>query len=465
MSRDLFARFFHIAFSILIFLSGMNFLRAQDRLEAIVGRMDAYVAKKEHREAWSGVVYLAKGDRELLNKGYGWANPKKKEPNSPEIRFMIASVSKAFTAAAILQLQEQGLLHVHDPIGEYLPDYPGWNGKNITLHHLLTHTSGIPDYINDFPLEFKARRFLGWTPSKDDLIASFQDRPLNFYPGQEFKYSNSGYVLLAKIIENVTEMDYDNYLWEHILVPLGMERSGLGDFNMIGNRAVAHMGSSSRQKVIQNFKYQWIYGMGEMYATGADLNRWLMSFRGASVLADSSREQMFTPFRNNYGYGWHITEDYGRTMYSHGGYLPGWNSHVFYFPEDSLSLVVLSNNDNSNPLELGQELTGILFRNELPEMEIFTPPPVIAGRYETLISNPKSPIDADIITINTHPGALELRTPIGETLYFSESENGEVWKDDENGLHLTFQNQQDKILLQVAKDGQQWQWQKLRGGS
>ena len=437
---------------------------SQDRLESIVRRVDARFSKMADQDGFSGVIYVGKGEKELLNKGYGWANPKKKEPNSPEKRFMIASVSKAFTAAAILQLQEAGQLDVHAPIGTYIPDYPHWNGENITLHHLLTHTSGIPDYINDFPLEFKIRQVLGWTPTKDDLISTFQDRPLNFYPGEGFKYSNSGYVLLAKVIENVTGEDYDTYLWNHILEPLGMERSGLGDFNLIGNRAVAHQGSSTRHKVINNFKYQWIYGMGEMYATASDLHRWLVSFQDDRILSDSSRKQMFTPFHNNYAYGWHILDAHGHLQYSHGGYLPGWNSYVFYYPEDTLSLVILSNNDNTNPLVMGQEVTEVLFRNELHLLEEFSAPGQIAGRYAPVEAPAApAPIEAEILTVNSHQGNLELRTPVGETLYFIPSDEG--WKEESNGgLNLSFQNDNNRILLEVTKDGQHWQWQKLRGG-
>lgn len=441
-------------------------LAAQNRMAEVVSRIDARLSKASQVDGFSGVAFVGKGDEVLLEKGYGWANPQKREPNDASKRFMIASVSKAFAAAAILQLQDRGLLHVDDPIGQHLENYPEGPANSVTIHHLLSHTSGIPDYINDFPLEFKVRQVLGWTPSKDDLIGAFQDRPLNFYPGDEFRYSNSGYVLAAKIVENVSGMDFDDYIWENILAPLGMERTGLGDFNMIGNRAVAHKGSRSKFKVIQNFKYQWIYGMGEMYATASDLDTWLKSFNDSTLLSADSRKRMFTPVRNNYAYGWHVNDVYGHLRYSHGGYLPGWNSYVFYYPEDSISIVLLSNNEDVNPLAMGEEISRILYMNEVHLMDVHVKRRGYVGRYETLASTEdggERPIEGEILTINENHGHLEVRTPSGDRLFFSRTESEEWEEESDRGMQLEFRRKDGHLVMEVSMEGQRWQWQKMRG--
>lgn len=450
-------------------LLGAMPLSAQPNMDAIVSRMDAFLAKSSQKSSFSGVVYVGKRQEVLLSKGYGWANPRRKEMNNPGKRFMIASVSKAFAAAAILQLEDRGLLKVNDPIGKYLPEYPDWAADAITIHNLLSHTSGIPDYINDFPIEFKFRQMLGWNPGKDELISIFQDRPLNFYPGERFRYSNSGYVLLAKIVEVVTGEEYDTYLWKNILQPLEMDDTGLGDFNMIGNRSVAHKGSLTRSRMIRNFNYQWIYGMGEMYATAGDLNKWLQSFSDTLILSRAAQEKMFQPVENGYAYGWHVRDQFGHTQYSHGGYLPGWNSHVFYYPEEAISIIVLSNNQDANPLDLGRNLSGILFRNEIEKLRPSPTRDLYAGRYELLNTTRKAratlPIPAEILMVNERPDLLELRTPKGQSMYFVRSEKGRWMDDGAQEIQLTFSKNENRLVLRMSKGGQQWQWQKMHGGN
>ena len=442
----------------------------QSRVESVIGRVEARMKLAEQQEGFSGVVLIGKGERILLNRGYGWADPDIGLKNSKRKRFMIASVSKSFAAACILQLEEKGQLNTNDPISKYLPDYPSWSGESITIHQLLTHTSGIPDYINDFPLKFKLRQLTGWTPNKEELISSFKDRPLNFYPGEKFKYSNSGYVLLAKIVEVVSEKDFGIYLWQNILEPLGMHDSGIGDFDLIGNRANAYKGKGNRKKVITNFKKEWIYGMGGIYSTASDLNKWLLSFSDTLILSQPSKDKMFSPNKNNYGYGWHVYDVNGHMQYSHGGYLPGWNSYVFYYPEDTLSVVVLSNVEHANPLEMCGSISRIFYMNKLDQRPDGGKDKIV-GRYEMLKSpDPQSgietmndaPFEAEIVTVNEEEGNLKVKTSQGETLRFLRLDKDE-WQDPNEELKLQFKETGGSILLQVSKNGKQWRWRKLSG--
>lgn len=437
---------------------------AQTRLESVVGRIDARLQMAEQQEGFSGVVFVGKGDNVLLSRGYGWSDPVLGLKNNDEKRFMIASVSKSFVAAAILQLEERGLLSVQDPIGKYLPEYPAAVGQVVTIHHLLSHTSGIPDYINDAPLKFRMKQMSGWVPSKDELILSFQDRPLAFAPGDRFKYSNSGYVLLARIVEKLSGKDYNRYLQENIFDPLGMENTGLGDFDLVNNRAVAYKGNGRKKKPIDNFKKEWIYGMGEMYSTASDLSIWLSSFSDTLVLAKDSKEKMFSPEKNNYGYGWHVYDVFGHMQFSHGGYLPGWNSYVFYYPQDTLSIVVLSNVEHANPLEMCGNISRILYANKINESEYFGDQRLI-GRYEVMddaSSNQERPFETDIVTVNEYEGSIAVKTPEGEMIRFSRMNTGE-WQDQQNQMRLQFKETGGSVLLQVTKNGKSWKWQKLSG--
>lgn len=437
--------------------------QAQSRIESAVGRVDARLQILEEMDGFSGVVYVGKGDRTLLSRGYGWSDPFIGLKNNPEKRFMIASISKGFIACAILQLEEQGLLSVHDPIGKHLPDYPAWAGKNITIHHLLSHTSGIPDYINDYPLRFKFKQMSGWLPSKDELIASFQDRPLGFMPGTKFKYSNSGYVLLARIVEKVSGKDYANYLQERIFDKLGMENTGLGEFDLISNRSVAYKGRGKNKKPLPNFRKEWIYGMGELYSTAEDLSKWLGSFAKGSLLTQKSIDKMFSPEKNNYAYGWHVYDVFGHMQFSHGGYLPGWNSYVFYYPQDTLSIVVLSNVEHANPLDICGNISRILYANRIDATESYANDKLM-GRYEVVGNSGTSerPFQSEIVTVNEAEGGLAVRTSDGETIRFSPVNGGE-WQDQQSQMRLQFKETGGSVLLQVTKNGYSWKWQKLSG--
>lgn len=437
---------------------------SQPRLESIVGRIDARLQIAEDEEGFSGAVYVGKGNQALLNKGYGWADPVVGLKNTAQKRFMIASISKSFVAACILQLEENGKLKLADPIGKYLQEYPDWAGQNISIHQLLTHTSGIPDYINDNPLKFKLKQIKGWEPSKDELIESFANQPLSFRPGESFRYSNSGYVLLARIVERVSGKDFSVYLRENILEPLEMHNTGLGDFDLVNNRAHAFKGKGKKKKVIENFKNEWIFGMGEMYSTTEDLSKWLNSFNDTIILSKRSKDKTFSPEKNNYAYGWHVYDVMGRMQFSHGGYLPGWNSYVFFYPEDTISIIVLSNIETSNPLDICGNISRILYANQIdqPEKGIETN---LIGRYEMLggLAKPSDAIlNSDIVTVNEMQGNIALKTSMGETIRFSKLGENE-WEDKNSQLKLQFKETSGGITLQVMQNGNVWRWRKLSG--
>ena len=196
-------------------------LSASTCADEIPDRLSAYMDAAAKAEKFNGSVLVAKDGEILFAKGYGLANAEHQVPNTPETKFRLGSITKQFTAMAILILQEQSKLKVEDPIGKYLADAPkAWEG--VTIHHLLTHTSGVPSYTDDPSYGKKMTQ----PETVKSMIARFKDKPLEFEPGEKFHYSNSGYFLLGAIIEKVSGKSYEAFLKEAIFDPLGMTDTG-----------------------------------------------------------------------------------------------------------------------------------------------------------------------------------------------------------------------------------------------
>jgi len=188
----------------------------------IKSRLTKYMDRYSSKNEFSGSILIAKDDEILLNKGYGTADYNKSIPNKPQTTFEIASLTKQFTATAILMLQEQKLLNVNDKLSKYIPDYP--DGDNITIYNLLTHTSGIPEYLNYVDSIDTENHNLAYTP--EELIELFKNEPFDFSSGTSFEYSNSNYILLGYIIEKVSNMKYEDYIENNIITPFKLTSTG-----------------------------------------------------------------------------------------------------------------------------------------------------------------------------------------------------------------------------------------------
>lgn len=210
-----------LIFSIIMASSSGGYSLAQSgnsEGESLEAKVDAYLKPYLDMNCFSGAVLIAKGDRVLLSKGYGMANYDLDAPNTPKTKFKIGSITKTFTVLAIVQLAERRLLSPADKLAKYIPDYP--NGDKITIDHLINHRAGIPNIENDDELAVK-----GYS-STEEIIKLFKNLPLDFQPGERSTYSNSGYVLLAHIIEKVSGKRYEDYLDEHVFKPAGMNDTG-----------------------------------------------------------------------------------------------------------------------------------------------------------------------------------------------------------------------------------------------
>ena len=311
-----------------------------------------------------GSVLVTRGQEVLLSKGYGMANLEHNIPNTSYTLFRIASLTKQFTATAILKLQEENLLDVNNSLATYLPDYP--KGKQITIHQLLNHTSGIPSFTSFEDFKTKKRIAI----ELDELIAWFKNRPLDFTPGDRFSYSNSGYVVLTKIIEIVSNLAYADYLQQHIFTPLGMTDSGYDRASTIlPNRAAGYTFTDEEHKNADFIDMSIPLGAGGLYSTVEDLDKWSRSLYTDAVISQASVNTMFAPTievpneeneQIYYGYGWKIDTQHNRKRVFHEGVIDGFSTYFALYPGDRVTIIVLSNR-HASPVEKTAKLAAIMF--------------------------------------------------------------------------------------------------------
>jgi CubicO group peptidase (beta-lactamase class C family) len=345
--------------------------------------LDEYLTAAHDVWKYQGAALVAKDGKVLFEKSYGMANIELGVPNTPEMKFQIGSITKQFTATAIMQLAEKGLLSPDDPITKYLPDYPQETGDNVTIHHLLSHTSGIPSYTG-MPgvMDNKALEV-----SVEDLMGIFKDEPLDFEPGEKYVYSNSNYVVLGAIIEKITGQTYEQYLQQNIFGPLGMKNSGYDHRDKIMiNRAAGYSEDEDGELINAEFVHMSApYAAGALYSTIGDMFIWDQALYGEKLLKRSSLERMFTPVKGRYGYGWVIDQPYGHRHIWHNGGIFGFVTNIGRWVDDRVCVVVFSNNDGAPIDAIALGLAGIVFEQPYELPRIKTPmevDPAIFADYE-----------------------------------------------------------------------------------
>lgn len=341
---------------------------AQDKAK----QMDQLLSKYSEYGQFNGSALVSEHGKVIFKKGYGFANMEWDIANQPNTKFRLGSISKQFTALLIVKLAEEGKLKLDVPITTYLPDYPKATGDKITIHNLLTHTSGIPNYTSA-PDFFKDKSRDPFTP--EEFVKTFSSLPLEFTPGEKFKYSNSGYFLLGYIIEKVSGKSYEQYLQETILTPLKMVNSGYDHGEIIlKNRAA---GYEKKGKLIRNAFYLDMsipYAAGSLYSTVEDLYLWDQALYTTKLLSEKSMELLFKPYikagNGFYGYGWFLEEEPNGDkaklkVIEHGGGINGFNTVISRIPADK-NLVVLLNNTGGTILdEMNQGIRAILYNQPL----------------------------------------------------------------------------------------------------
>ncbi|HKS38072.1 MAG TPA: serine hydrolase [Verrucomicrobiae bacterium] len=409
------------------------------------------------------VVLVAQNGRVLFEKGYGLADTEKRATATPETKFRIGSITKQFTAAAILKLQEEGKLSVNDKLSKFIPDYP--RGDEVTIHHLLTHTSGIHSYTSkpDFMESVTA-------PVKtEEHIQSFKNDPYDFDPGKRWLYNNSGYFLLGYIIEKASGESYGDFLRRKFFEPLGMTHTGVHSSSAaLEHEALGYQFEDGKFRKALNWDMSKAGGAGALYSTVGDLHRWNEGVFNGNVLQEPTLKAAFTPVKtednkddrseNGYGYGWAIGTTRGLQEISHGGGLHGFLSYLLRLPKENFTVVVLANCSPPPPgvdpgglahevaeLYLGEKLAP----RETPKLDTKVAPKAfdaVTGRYD---------YGGAILTV-TREGDKVFAQLSGQPKFeiFPKSETNFFWKVVE--AEVTFvKNEKAEVTGAIHKQGGQ----------
>jgi CubicO group peptidase (beta-lactamase class C family) len=347
-------------------------------------QIEAYLRPFVETKNFSGVVFVSRGDQILFQKGYGLANPDFEVPNTPQTRFHIASISKAFTAAAILLLEERGKLNTSDPVSKFLPDYP--KGEKIRLEHLLTHRSGIPN-VGSFP-ELDADNYAPYTA--ESIVAMFKDKPLDFEPGTRTRYTNSDYNLLALILETVSGQSFGEFLQAAIFTPLNL-RSTLHDGD--ATRVIKNLASGTQPDGllgVAHLPYQkWSTktGSGSLVSTASDLCTFSRALYGGEFLQTNSVAKIMAA-DGVFPYGWTDRERFGRKAKGVGGRSPGFITNLEYFLDDGTCVAILTNSYSSVGQVIAADMSAIALGQSAtpPRIAYVRPRPgqlaAFAGRFQ-----------------------------------------------------------------------------------
>ena len=356
--------------------------RAQDPLP----KLDEYAQAAARTEHFSGAVLVARDGKVLLSKGYGMADVENNLPNTPETKFRLGSLTKQFTAAAVLLLQERGKLSVQDSVCKYVAPCPeAW--QPVTIHHLLSHTGGVPNFTS-FP---DYARTKSEPTTVEATIGRFRDRPLDFRPGEGWRYSNSGYVLLGHVVEKTSGKSYESFLRENIFEPLKMTSTGYDHADEIVKRRARGYAPGPDGGVINAYYIDMSipFAAGGLYSTVGDLYLWDQALYTEKLLKKSSLDAMFTAVRNDYGYGYGVNKLFNRLRATHGGGIEGFSTNIQRFPDDRVTIIVLSNYEAARSGPIARDLAAITFgeKYELPvERTVVKVDPKIydayAGDYE-----------------------------------------------------------------------------------
>lgn len=349
MARALLARYFQIvilAFTIVVPCFAQESVKRLDEIAK------SFVESKQ----FMGSVLIARGDKVVFSKGYGSANLEWSVPNDSKTKFRLGSLTKQFTAACVLLLEERGKLKVEEPISKYFPEAPAAWSK-ITIFNVLTHTAGIPNFTS-FPDYPKLQPF---PTTAENTISSFINKPLDFEPGEKMSYSNSGYVLLGALIGRVSDMSYEEFVQENIFKPLGMNDSGYdSNSTIITHRASGYV-TGPHGPMNAGFIHMSVPdAAGALYSTTEDLLRWERGLFGGRVVSASSLKKMITPFKNDYGFGLVISTVRGRKVIWHNGGIEGFNTVLAYYPESQITIAVLANLNGHAPEQIAAKFGGVM---------------------------------------------------------------------------------------------------------
>lgn len=341
----------------LLRVDGIAQARPSDK--GVAAEADRYLAGLAREGRFSGAALVAREGRVLLSRGYGLADIEHGVPNTPRTKFRLASVTKPFTALAVMLLHERGRLSVEDPVCKYVAECPpSW--QPVTLRHLLNHTSGLTEFGKPPAANDCFRRTPMTAAQSVERVRQFTP---DFRPGEKFAYSSIAYVLLGHVVEQVSGRSYEAFLQENVFGPLGMKETGLARRRTI----IPHLASGyarAPEGTLSNFDYfdtDYIFSAGGLYSTVGDLYLLDQALHGGRLLGAATLEGVFTPGFENFGLGWQIFRADGRLLVRADGRSFGFSGSVARYPAERVTVIVLTNIDTAGAHKLADELSAIVF--------------------------------------------------------------------------------------------------------
>jgi CubicO group peptidase (beta-lactamase class C family) len=311
-----------------------------------------------------GVFMIAKNGKPVYQKAFGKANLELDVDLTTENIFQIGSMTKQFTAIAVLMLEEQGKLSVTDPVSKYIADYP--SGDKITIHHLLTHTSGIKDFTKMKSLSEISQKEM--TPKM--MVDFFKNEAVDFAPGEKFEYNNSGYVLLGYLIELVSGESYEAFIKKNLFEKAGMSQSCYAsDRKVIHQKAYGYQKKESGYVNKTIISYSIPFSSGALMSTSGDLLKWNNALNQNLLIRNETLKKAFSKYTLNngeafsYGYGWHIKDIHGTASREHGGSIFGFKSMGVYIPSEDIYVIGLSNCDCHSPTQVTKDMAALALEN------------------------------------------------------------------------------------------------------
>ena len=367
--------------TILLYLFTFSLTQAQD----ISSRVTEYAGSYVNTGDFSGCILITENGKTIYEYCFGFANQSFKIPNDKNTKFKIGSVSKQFTAVAILILEQSGLLHTTDSLSKFYPNSA--RAENITIQQLLTHTSGLTDVysIKDF------NKFSCQKKDISELAQLVLDAELNFEPGSQYQYSNGGYAILADIIEKVSGKSYQDYLIEKLFQPLKMNSTGHHKGkNVVPNLAVGYDPLDYEDvKITDYLDPELLKGSGSLYSTINDMQIWINSINNKSLLTKESYDKLLHNYGNNYGFGISLYKSFDQEVFGHDGRVNGYIADYLYYKDSEISIIILGNIQTGVADFFRRDIAAIVFDKEyksraktiLPEKKIITNKHAILGAY------------------------------------------------------------------------------------
>lgn len=367
-------------------------------------KIDEYIKAWIKKGKFNGSLLIAKGDSILYNNSFGLAQREFKIPNTTSTKYLIGSITKPFTAYAILLLEKEGKLSLDDKLSKYLPQFP--NAESITIYHLLTHKSGVTDYHAFDNWEINSKL----APTPHSTLKTILKRPSEFQPGKKFSYSNTGYIILGLIIEQVSGLSFRQFIQKEITEPLKLHDTGVAsNTTIIENLASGYTTNPRETKHTSYIDYNQAFTSGNMYSTTLDLWKFTQALMQSNLLSQEKTNEIFT-CEKHYGYGWGIRNFDGLKAYGHYGRMNGYVASLSYIPKDEYFVCYLTNDDNTPQQTLTKDLLQLI-QGKNPKLPVYR-------QLVPLTNNMKSMVLGNYLV---KPGDTLKVFELNESLYMQET--------------------------------------------